>query len=89
MSVVDILLALRDDLRPISWVSVPGGLFAWITYRFRKTFDGLDDTLDASIKARGTDESLRRAGVADADRLDLIKAFWRKHHGLPPNPPST
>jgi hypothetical protein len=79
---------LRDHIQPISGISVLIGLFAWIARRFRKSLDGLDDPLDASIKVRGTDESLRRAGVPDADRQELIKAFWRKHHGLPLDPPT-
>jgi hypothetical protein len=88
MSAWEILQALIDHLRPISLISVPGGMLMWVARGLRRsrTFDSLDRTVAASVEARGMSRSLRREGVPDSDRQQLIKAFWQQHHGLPDPP---
>jgi hypothetical protein len=88
MSAWEILRALIDHLRSISLISVPAGMLVWVARGLRRsrTFDSLDRTAAASIEARGMSRSLRREGVADIERQQLIKAFWQQHHGLPDPP---
>jgi hypothetical protein len=82
---VGVLWALIDHRRPISLISVPSGMLVWVARgpRRSRTFDSLDRTVAASTEAKGMSRSLRREGVPDRERQQLIKTLWQRHHGIP------